>query len=353
MVTALQQRPENRITEVYPGVHEYLSALFEHYRARHPRLRDALEPLVDRGRADPQEFALPLLVHAAITGAPEPAVPVAAVHALWWRAANTFDDVADGDAGEQLYGLGGGVALTTALECGYALPLRALSTMDAPRAVRDGLVRDFFDGWTDAVDGQLGDIRNRPAEVDPAEVLAAYGHKSGAIYAMTCGMAARLALGGAAGSRTAPGDGAEAMNPVDTGAQARTGWRRFGHLLGMLAQFRNDGDDLRSGRYEDLRNGTATYLLVHLLHTADPGTRQRALELLDDGSHRSRRELAGLMLRPAVLEPYEQHVAALADEARALLDTLAPDSPFTEPLRARVDAELQPLGAAEDLAHPR
>ncbi|MCS4558769.1 class 1 isoprenoid biosynthesis enzyme, partial [Shewanella sp. C32] len=78
--------------------------------------------------------------------------------------------------------------------------------------------------------------------------MATYAHKSGAVYGMACAMAARLAAG------TGPAE----IDP----------WRRFGQLLGLLAQFRNDADDLRSGRYEDLRNGTATYLLVHLLHSA-------------------------------------------------------------------------------------
>lgn len=318
------QRPEDRITALYPGVQEHLRALLDHYRPQHPRLHGALERLLARGRKDPQEFALPLLVHAAITGVPGPAMPIAGVHALWWRAANTFDDVVDRDAVGRLYGLSSGVALTAALECGHALPLRALSTMDVPDPLRRRLVDDYFGGWTDAIDGQIGDVLSSPAEADPAGVMATYAHKSGAIYAMTCTMAARLALG--------------------TDRAEVEGWGRFGQLLGLLAQFRNDGDDLRSGRHEDLRNGTATYLLVHLLHTGSSADRERGLALLAEAatSHRSRQELADLMRQPAIMQPYQERLGAIADEARALLVELAPSSPFIEPLRERIDAEVLP-----------
>lgn len=311
---------------IFPRVRRYLDELLDAYHPEHAHLSAPLRALVDRGRPTPHEFSLPLLVHAAMDGDPGPAVPVAAVHALWWRAANTFDDVSDGDAGTHLYGMRSGAALTAALECGYALPLRALETLPVSEPQRRLLTRDFLDGWTAASDGQIGDLLHRPAEVTPHEVLRVYRNKSGAVYAMACAMAARIAVG---------------PDPAPQAAARVAAWTRFGQLLGMLAQFRNDEDDLRSERREDLRNGTATYLLVHLLHTQPPTRRDHALALLAAAptSPESRAELHALMCAPEVLHPYHAHVTSLREEAHHLLGTLAPHSPYATALATRVEAE--------------
>ncbi|MGW0535333.1 polyprenyl synthetase family protein [Streptomyces sp. NPDC003032] len=312
---------------------QYLAELLDAYPAQQAHLRGSLSRLITRGRASPHEHSLPLLVHAAMTGDPAPAVPVAAAHALWWRAANTFDDFVDGDAGPHLYGVPRGAALTAALECGYALPLRALAAMDAPHPVRDDLARTYLEGWTAAVNGQLGDLLNQPQRTTPQEILAVYRDKSGAIYAMACSMAARLANGMA--------------HPTDANAERIAGWHRFGRVLGMLAQFRNDEDDLRDGPGEDLRNRTPTYLLVHLLHTLPGRGRQRALRLLKEApsSATDREQLRAIMTAPEVLRPYHARLAALREEAYTLLDHLAPTCPFGFALRARVQAETHFLPA--------
>ncbi|MFE0192966.1 polyprenyl synthetase family protein [Streptomyces sp. NPDC058989] len=291
-----------------------------------------MHTLVTRGRHDPQELALPLLVHAAINGSAEPAVPIAAAHALWWRSANTFDDVADGDAGSLMYGMDRGAAMTAALECGYGLPLRALAALSVPDPLRRALTTDYLDGWAAASDGQIRDILNRPHTVETDGVYETYRKKSGAIYAMACVMSARLSHS-ARPEQNSPGNDEVAA------------WREFGEVLGILAQFRNDHEDLRGGPGADLRNRTATYLLVHLLHRSDQTTRERALPLLDQApvSEPHRQELAELLLSPQVLHPYNQFVAKLRHRAHTLLDTLVHSSPFAEPLRARVDANARPL----------
>ncbi|MEO3850115.1 hypothetical protein ABGB09_21220 [Streptomyces sp. B8F3] len=130
---AARPSPENHLRAAFPRVQQYLDERIDRcYGARHPMLHASLKTLVARGRRDPQEFALPLLVHAAIRGGTRPAEPVAAVHALWWRAANALDDVVDGDAGPRTYGMDGSAALTAALECGYGLPLRVLASLPCP-----------------------------------------------------------------------------------------------------------------------------------------------------------------------------------------------------------------------------
>lgn len=328
--------PEGEVGRAFPRVRAYLARLLADYGPEYGPLRSPLEQLVVRGRQTPCEFGLPLLVHAAAAGTVEPAVPIAAVHALWWRAANTFDDVADGERAERLYGMPGGAALTAALECGYALPLRALAALPAPEPLRRRLRQDYLDTWTAASNGQIGDLLNHPAAVDPETVLAVYRHKSGAVYEMAAVMAARLAIGTGYGNGARP----EREEPGAAEEERILDWGRFGHLLGVLAQFRNDEDDLRAGQ-DDLHNGTATYLLVHLLHTVPRPRREQALSLLADAPScaERRRELHGMMREPDVLRPYRDHVRSLAREAHALLDALAPDSPHAPGLHALVDAE--------------
>ncbi|MFH8403772.1 polyprenyl synthetase family protein [Streptomyces sp. NPDC018019] len=335
---AVRPSPEDRLAEAVPRVRQYLAGLLDDYRPRYAHLRPALERLVADGRRTPLECALPLLVHGAIEGSLEPAVPVAGVHALWWRAANTFDDVSDGDLGSRLlYGGDPGAVLTAALECGYALPLRALAALPVSAPLRERLTADFLDGWTAACDGQVGDILGSPTGTSPEEVLTVYRHKSGSVYAMAATMAARLALGA---------DGAD-----DPRAAA---WGEFGQAVGLLAQFRNDEDDLRSGHNEDLGNRTATYLLVQLLHSAPEAARERAVELLGRAAESAadRRQLAAMMLDPEVLVPYQRFLADIHQHAHALLESLAPDSPFTACLHRRVDDEVRTTAYAIAPAGP-
>lgn len=80
-------------------------------------------------------------------------MPIAAVHALWWRSANTFDDVADGGTGPLMYGMHPGSAMTAALECGYGLPLRTLAELPVPESLRRVLSNDYLDGWATAATG--------------------------------------------------------------------------------------------------------------------------------------------------------------------------------------------------------
>ncbi|WP_369216831.1 polyprenyl synthetase family protein, partial [Streptomyces flavofungini] len=324
-----------------PRVPDYLAGLLDAYPPQQAPLRASVSRLVSHGRASPLEHSLPFLVHGALTGDPAPAVPVAAAHALWWRAANAFDDFADGDTGPQLYGISRGAALTAALECGYALPLRALAAVDAPGAVRDELTAAYLRAWTTASNGQLGDLLIRPEQTTPQTILDVYRDKSGAVYAMACSMAARLAT--ASDHRT----------DARAGRVAR--WHRFGQILGMLAQFRNDEDDLRDGPGEDLRNRTPTYLLVHLLHSAPDRTRRLALAALREApsSAIDREHLRAMMTAPEVLRPYHARLSALRAEAGALLDELAPGCPFGAALHVRVQAETHFVPATSRRPHGR
>ncbi|MFI1962782.1 polyprenyl synthetase family protein [Streptomyces pathocidini] len=325
---------EDRITATFPGVRRYLAELLRSHgpdgASAATHLLHTARTVLANGRRERNELALPLLTHATLTGDPDPAIPIAGVHALWWRAANAFDDVADSGTGTgtglgpgtRLYGLPVGAVLMASLECGYGLPLRALAELPVPAALRERLTADYLGAWTATNDGQIKDILHDPTTVGRDDVLATYRRKSGSAYAMACGMAARLS--GAGEERVAV-------------------WRRFGETLGLLAQFNNDHEDLATGRGEDLRNRTATYLLVHALDSLPGPGRERALTLLGEAgrSPDARRELTRAILTPGVLIPYRDLLAELRDQAHAALDTAAPAGPFRTLLRRRVDAVAQ------------
>ncbi|MGW8379861.1 hypothetical protein [Streptomyces sp. ODS28] len=333
----LHAQPDGLLAKPLAQVRDHLEGLVADYPAEQRHLSEAVGRLLLHSRADPLSCALPLAVHAALTGAPEPAVPVAAAHDLWWRAANAFDDLADDmseEAADEAHGtpaMSGTALMTAALECFHTLPMRILMDVPAAPAVREGLLRDLAHGCTRAVDGQLHDLAATPAGATPHTVLAAYRHKSGAPYAMACALAARLATGSAEATYGTYGEGTD---------NAVAEWGRFGELLGLLAQLRNDYDDLRTGRFEDFANGTATYLLVQHLHRVPAPRAERTRALLhrcaeDPGS---RSDLRDLLLEPEALHAYREYVHELRHAAEDLLGRLATPGPFAAYLREQVTA---------------
>lgn len=135
-----------------------------------------------------------------------------------------------------------------AVVVGSALPTQVLvaglGTSDA-----DQLVPEFSWAWIHSGEGLSLDIAGKPGSASFQDVLHTYRRKNGAAYGMACALAARVV-------------GADQAQ-VDR-------WREFGVLLGLLGQFRNDQEDVANGRLEDLKNQTATYLLTHLLASAEP-----------------------------------------------------------------------------------
>ncbi|WP_050506290.1 polyprenyl synthetase family protein [Streptomyces rimosus] len=319
-------RADEATARLLPEVTAFIERQLDDYPDACGPLRTTVRKVIDRGRCERNETALPLLTHAAITGVPEPAVPVAAAHLLWWRAAHAFDDIADGHADATLYGLGTGPALMAALECGHGLPLRALAALDLPAALRESLISDYLDGWTLTNDGRIRDLVNTVATVDPQSVLTTYEHKGGSAYAMACGMTARVA--GCADAVTAA-------------------WREFGYTVGTLLQFRIDEEDLRDERAAELRHGTATYRLVCAVRRLTGTERRRALRLLAEAadSPGSRAEIKAMLLDPAVQAATLATRDSLLRQAHDLLDRLAVPSDYTTALRALADAAARPAAA--------
>ncbi|WP_433478603.1 polyprenyl synthetase family protein [Spirillospora sp. CA-142024] len=261
-------------------------------------------------------ITLPLLVHGADTGEPG-AEPAAVIHLLWWASARYLDDLTDA-GGPPPDGADAGKKVVTALAAGGHLPARLIAGLPVGRAVRAALADELSRAWLDAVDGQLRDLTERAPAATRASVLRSYEGKTGSPYAMAAASAACLA--GADGRRVA-------------------GWREFGRALGVLRQLVNDQRDLASGRHEDLANGTATYLLVHLLTVLPAARRREALALHAAARHSAsaRAELAARMLDHEVIESYAASVAPLIGRAHGLLDLLGGDPGCVRELHGLVD----------------
>ncbi|UUU26202.1 polyprenyl synthetase family protein [Streptomyces sp. DSM 40750] len=261
---------------------------------------------------------LPLLVHAAETGTPGPAVPLSAVHVLWWTSACYLDDLSDGHGAHTPDGLGTDEALLASVLSGQALPIRVVQAQSVPDSVRNALTGEIVNCWINAVEGQLRDLRGDVENASRDAVVAAYRGKSGAPFGMITAMAAILS---------------------GAGTERTERWREFGDVFGILWQLFNDQEDLLSGRDEDLLNGTVTYLLVCALEETSPESRVRLAELgvAARSSEQARAELRATLLAPAVLRRFEKDLSGFRDEAYRLLDELGGDEAYLPALRQLVD----------------
>ena len=244
---------------------------------------------------------LPVLVFGAETAAPMRATPVALIHTLWWAAARYLDDMIDtpqlarSDPAELNRGM------MTAIAVGNHLPLNIVGDLAVSDAVRFRLITEYSNGCIDALSGQLTDLVLDAETATRDDVLRSYEGKTGAPYGMSAALAAQFA-----GCNT---DRVHA-------------WRSFGRALGVLRQLVNDQRDLVTDRDEDLRNGTATYLLVHLLGTVSTARRAELIGLHRQArtSDGARAELKRAMLAADIVSSYAETIQPIV---RAALDTLA------------------------------
>ncbi|MGW1256677.1 polyprenyl synthetase family protein [Streptomyces sp. NPDC002513] len=304
--------------EFSAGIEAELKAALDRNGGAAPAVSDAVDRLL---RHQPMKYplsVLPLLVHGAETGSPAPALPLSAVHILWWTSACYLDDLADGQGTAPPAGLGPHEALLAAIVTGQLLPLRVLESPGVPAAVRPALTAELLAGGMTAAEGQMDDMRKSTGAASRSTVLAAYRGKSGAPFAMITAMAATLS--GAREERTAR-------------------WREFGDVFGILWQIFNDYEDLASGRHEDLLNGTLTYTLACALEEETPEARQRILDLRAGArtSAEARSDLAALLLGPSVLASCEKDIGEFRDTAYRILDELGGDEAYVSVLHGLVD----------------
>lgn len=198
-----------------------------------------------------------MMVHAIETGNPGPAAPLAAVHVLWWTSACYLDDLADGHGTTASDSMSQDEALLASVLSGTVLPIRIIRSLPVPPAVQVALTAEVATGWAVGTEGQLTDIGADADRATCNSVIETYRGKSGGPYSMVTAMAAILS--GASDER------------VEL-------WREFGYIFGILWQLFNDQEDILTGRNEDLRNGTVTYLLTCALDDAPtPGAREDIL----------------------------------------------------------------------------
>ncbi|MEU6480313.1 polyprenyl synthetase family protein [Streptomyces sp. NPDC047017] len=310
----------------YEELHRRLAPEIEAARAAALALLDPAAPAVREGVAALLEHrtftyplsVLPLIVHAAETGDPRPALPLAVVHDLWWTSACCLDDLADSQGACPAGDLGQSEALLATVLAGTTLPLLVVQAQPVPEPVRALLAAEVVKCSIGAAEGQLRDLRGQVRGATRASVTEVYLGKSGAPYSMITAMAALLA--GADGRRVAL-------------------WREFGDVFGVLWQLFNDQEDILSGRGEDLRNGTVTYLLACALEDPAPGAAAHLTSLHRAATHSApaRTELTRLLLAPDVLSRYEQDLDAFRHRAHRVLDDLGGDDAHLPLLRDLVD----------------
>ncbi|MEU6672174.1 polyprenyl synthetase family protein [Streptomyces sp. NPDC046727] len=268
-----------------------------------PAVRAAVAELLDHRAFAYPLSVLPLIVHGVETGALEPALPLAVVHELWWTSACCLDDLADSRGAYRAGDLDESTALLATVIAGTPLSLLAVQSERVPEPVRATLSAELLRCSVRAAEGQLRDLQGRAADASCASVVTAYLGKSGAPFGMITTMAAELA--GAQRPRVER-------------------WREFGDVFGVLWQLFNDQEDILSGRDEDLRNGTVTYLLACALEEAAPDATERLLTLHTAAKHsaRARADLTELLLAPAVLGRYGKDITEFRDRAHRIVDEL-------------------------------
>jgi len=261
---------------------------------------------------------LPVLVFGAETAAPMRATPVALIHTLWWAAARYLDDMIDTPQLAQSDPAEFNRGVMTAIAVGNYLPLRIFGDLAVSDAARFRLVTEYGNGCIDALSGQLTDLVLDAETATLDDVLRNYEGKTGAPYGMSAALAAQLA---------------------ECDADRVDAWRSFGKTLGVLRQLVNDQRDLVTERDEDLRNGTATYLLVHLLGTVSTARRAQLIGLRGQAraSEEARAELRRAMLAADTVSSYAETIQPIVRTARDTLASLGGDPQCVTELAGLID----------------
>ncbi len=261
---------------------------------------------------------LPVLVFGAETAAPMRATPVALVHTLWWAAARYLDDMIDNPELTRTAPADFNRGVMTAIAVGNYLPLNIFGDLAISDAVRLRLLTEYSNGCIDALSGQLTDLVLDVETATLDDVLRNYEGKTGAPYGMSAALAAQLA--------ECDDDRVDA-------------WRSFGRRLGVLRQLVNDQRDLVTERDEDLRNGTATYLLVHLLGTVSTARRAELIGLHRQArtSEEARAELKRAMLAQDIVSSYTETIQPIVRAARDTLASLSGDPQCVSELAGLID----------------
>ena len=266
--------------------------------------------------------ALPLLTYGAETGQTAAARPLAVIHLLWWAAARYLDDLVDAQQSHATQPHATDAEtnkrILTAIGVGSHLTTRIIARIPASGPVRARLAEEVSRCWLDAIGGQLEDLSQLPLSATPDSIERSYRGKTGAPYAMATTTAACLA---------------------EADPRRVAGWHEFGQTFGLLRQFVNDQRDLATGRNEDLRNGTATYLLSLFLRSLPAPEHSQATDLLKAAqtSDDARAELSAWMLQDEMIERYADAMMPAFRNAHNRLDALSGEPEYVAELHTLID----------------
>jgi geranylgeranyl pyrophosphate synthase len=253
---------------------------------------------------------LPLLVHAAITGDDEPAVPVAVACTLLYLGADLFDNAADRELPPEWAIASGADVQLAAATLLAALPGVALAQLEraAPAARLWALARDFARSLTVMSAGQHDDERFSLRDDVTVEACRRMAERK---------VAAELALFARAGALLATDD----TRLVDA-------YSDFGFQLGAAAGLADDTADVWLGEpSRDLLNGKRTLPVAHALQTLSGQDREQLVDLLDEatqdvGAHDAVRaallEAGSLRYAVLVVGIYRQRALRALERAAAL-----------------------------------
>jgi geranylgeranyl pyrophosphate synthase len=216
---------------------------------------------------------LPLAAHAAITGAQDGPIPLAAACALVCLAAKLFDDVAHGDRPSHWRRYSAGEMNLAAATILTSLPPMILAGLDVEPERRLRMQQILAEGLLRISAGQHTDLAlsgKRAATV--AGVEASVFGKTGERFATYCRLAAEMA----------------GATPAVTAL-----YGRVGREIGVARQFISDCHELDiDPECRDLQHGAPTMPIVAHMNRLAGAERERFLDLLDRARFDKRAEMA-------------------------------------------------------------
>ncbi|QIN81811.1 hypothetical protein GBA63_03520 [Rubrobacter tropicus] len=266
---------------------------------------------------------VPLLVHAAVTGDEEPAIPVAAACTALHLGGQLQDGILDDELSPFWYARGTGITTLAATTLLGSLPQRSIDRLRLQGAPPDrlwALARRFADALLAAMAGQHEDlIFPDLKDVSLEECLAMVGRKSGAPTALLASSGATLA----------------------TGDSSRIeAFAAFGLCYGVAKQLINDVHGIwGEAASQDLLNGRRPFPVVHALTVLD-GDRREELRGLLALSRETKRRHDGVraMLEAAGSVRYTASMVWLHRErAKRHLAVASPQEPAGRELRSLLD----------------
>jgi geranylgeranyl pyrophosphate synthase len=257
-------------------------------------------------------IALPLAVHAAITGSEGEAAPLAAACGLVNLAIDLFDDLADGDRQAHWAKRSFGEMSLAAATILGALPPLILARLDVEPERRARMQEILALGGLRASAGQQEDLRQTGnPDVTVEDVEAAVTGKTGERYAAYCELAAEMA-------------GADATTKALYAA--------YGRDIGVAVQLLSDCHDVMTDPdARDLAHGTRTLPIAVHLSRLDDGEQARFLELLDRA--RTDREAQASVRKELLKSAAIRRVVIRAQVCRARARRLADEAGAKEPGR--------------------